>query len=125
MRTILVLPLLLWLVSATSCRTAQLGEASTLPRLPRTTVEVRNLKPIDFNLYVLTGTHRLRLGMVPGMTTRFFVIPSHVVGERNVLYFAFDTIGSFGHATFGFPRQPLSEESQLVRAGDQLALTVQ
>jgi hypothetical protein len=99
-------------------------EAPTRPPLPRTTVEVRNLKPVDFNLYVLTGTHRLRLGTVPGMKTRSFVIPPHVVGERTLLQFGFDTIGSFGHATFGSPRRTLSDDPLLVRAGDQLALTV-
>jgi hypothetical protein len=125
MRTIPVLPFLLLLVSAASCRTVQNGETSTRPLFPRTTVEVRNLKSADFNLYVLTGTHRLRLGTVPGMTTRLFVIPPHVVGERNVLYFAFDTLGAFGHATIGSPRRSISEDALLVRAGDQLALTVQ
>lgn len=85
---------------------------------------MRNLKSVDFKLYVLTGTHRLRLGTVPGMTTRLFVIPSHVIGEKNLLQFRFDTIGSFGRATFGSPRQTLGEDPLLVRAGDQLMLTV-
>lgn len=124
MRTLPVLPLLLLLVAAVSCRAVQTVETPTQPPLPRTIVEVRNLKPVDFNLYVLTGTHRLRLGTVPGMTTRLFIIPPHVVGEKNLLRFAFDTIGSFGHATIGSPRRTLSEDPLLVRAGDQLALSV-
>lgn len=124
MRALPVLPLLLLLVSTASCRTVQTVETPTRPPLPRTIVEVRNLKPFDFNLYVLTGMHRLRLGTVPGMTTRFFVIPPHVVGEKNLLQFGFDTIGAFGHATIGSPRRTLSGDPLLVRAGDQLTLTV-
>jgi hypothetical protein len=91
-------------------------EDPTRPPPPTTTVEVRNLKPIDLNLYVRTGTHRLRLGMAPGRTTRFFVIPAHVLGEQNLLRFELDTIGS--------DRRSFSEDALSVRAGEQVSLTI-
>jgi hypothetical protein len=107
-----------------------------------TTVEVRNFKPIDFNLYVITGTHRLCLGDIPGLTTRTFVIPSHVLHNKvSRMRFGLDTIGTFELNTMGTLRsasQPLpggfpirilerflSTEVPAVRVGDQLSLTIQ
>lgn len=73
-----------------------------MPPSPTTTIEVRNLKPIDFNLYVLAGTHRLRLGTVPGMTTRTLVIPPHLLRlETDRMRFGLDTIGAFALNTTG------------------------
>lgn len=115
-RRLQALPLLLLLVSAASCSGVQTTEGPTRPPPPTTTVEVRNLKPIDLNLYVRTGTHRLRLGMAPGRTTRFFVIPAHVLGEQNLLRFEFDTIGS--------DRRSFSEDALSVRAGEQVSLII-
>ncbi|HEX8698441.1 MAG TPA: hypothetical protein VF815_06380 [Myxococcaceae bacterium] len=91
-------------------------EDSTLSSLPATTVEVRNLRAVDCNLYVRTSTHRIRLGMAPAKTTRYFVIPAHVVGEKNMVRFELDTIGS--------DRRSFSEDGLPVSAGQQLSLTI-
>jgi hypothetical protein len=110
------LPLLLLLSSAAACGGVRTVENSTLPPHPTTTVEVRNLRPTDINLYVRTGTHRIRLGTAPGKTTRFFVIPAHVVGEKNLIRFELDTIGS--------DRRTLSEDVLPVNAGEQVLVTI-
>lgn len=79
-------------------------------------MEVRNLRPVDLTVYVRTGTHRLRLGTAPGKTTRLFVIPAHVVGEKNMLRFELDTIGS--------DRKSFTEDVLPVNAGEQISLTI-
>jgi hypothetical protein len=117
MRVVQALPLLLLLVSAVSCSSTQTAEDPSRPPPPKTTVEVRNLKQIDFNLYVLNGTHRIRLGTAPGMTTRTFVIPPHLIGEKGMIRFGLDPIGS--------DRTSVSEESLPVHPGEQIALTIQ
>jgi hypothetical protein len=115
MRAVLLLPLLL--LFAVACSSAQTAEDPSKPPPPKTTVEVRNLKQIDFNIYVLNGTHRLRLGTTPGMTTRTFVIPHHVIGEKGMVRFGLDPIGS--------NRSSVSEESLTVHPGEQVSLTIQ
>jgi hypothetical protein len=115
MRAVQVLPLFL-LVSAISCSTTQTQADPSRPPPPKTTLEVRNQKPLDFNMYVVNGTHRIRLGMVPGMSTRTFIIPHHLVSERGSLRFQADPIGS---------QEVLATDEELaVRAGDELSLTI-
>lgn len=79
-------------------------------------MEVRNLRPVDLNLYVRTGTHRVRLGMAPGKTTRFFVIPAHVVGDQNMIRFELDPVGS--------DRRSFNEDLLPVHAGERVSLTI-
>ena len=52
--------------AAASCSSVQAApEEPGKPPPPETTVEVRNLKKVDFNLYVLRGASRVRLGIDP------------------------------------------------------------
>jgi hypothetical protein len=113
MRTV---PLLL-LLAAVSCSSVQTAEDPSKPPPPRTTVEVRNQKFIDFNMYVLNGTTRIRLGIVPGMTTRTFTIPPHLIPVHGPLRFQAHTIGSDDIQT--------SDEELMVHQGDALSLTLQ
>ncbi|NMO14277.1 hypothetical protein HPC49_17020 [Pyxidicoccus fallax] len=118
MRTRSVLPLYLLLVSVAACSGAQkAGDPSQPPPPPDTPVEVRNLKTVDVNLYALSPTRRLRLGTVPGMTTRSFVIPHQFLGDMDYLRFGMEVIGSDAGA--------LSEQQLPVRPGEQLSLTIQ
>ncbi|MBZ4416468.1 hypothetical protein [Myxococcus sp. RHSTA-1-4] len=117
MRAMPMLPFLLLLVCVAACSGTQTAGDPSNPPPPTTTVEVRNLKTVDFNLYVLNATRRVRLGTVPGMTTRGFVIPPQLLGDRDRIRFGLETIGSDGSS--------LSEEELPVRAGDQLSLTIQ
>jgi P pilus assembly chaperone PapD len=115
MRAVQLLPLFL-LLSAISCAAPQTQEDPSRPPPPKTTLEVRNQKPLDFNMYVVDGTHRIRLGMVPGMSTRTFTIPHHMVGDRGSLRFQADTIGS--QAVLA------TDEELAVHAGDAVSLTI-
>jgi hypothetical protein len=117
MRAIQVLPLLVLLGAAASCGGVRTVEDPNRPPPLETTVEVRNLKTVDFNLYVLSETRRVRLGTVPGMATRNFVIPPQLLGNMERIRFGLETIGSDGRS--------LSEEELAVHAGEQLSLTIQ
>lgn len=116
---------LLWLAFAVSCSGVQKAEDPSKPPPPETTVEVKNLKKVDFNLYVLKGASRYRLGTTPGMTTRTFVIPAHLVADFNYLRFGLETIGTFGGKDgIGSERHSTSEQELPVRPGQQLSLTI-
>jgi hypothetical protein len=117
MRAVQLLPFFLLVFSVISCSTVQTQQDPSQPPQPRTTLEVRNQKPIDFNLYVLDGTRRIRLGLVPGMSSRTFTIPAHMVNDRGSLRFQADTIGS--NAVLA------SDEELAVREGDTVSLTIQ
>jgi hypothetical protein len=79
-------------------------------------LEVRNQQHVDFTLYVLDGTHRIRLGLVPAMSTRTFIIPHHLVDDRGSLRFQADPIGS---------QVVLATDEELpVREGDEVSLTI-
>jgi hypothetical protein len=119
MSAVRVLPLLLLLGCAAS-REATQPEGSAVASKeappPKTTVEVRNLQKVDVNLFVLRGASRVRLGTVPGMSTRSFIIPPHLVGEFDFIRFSTETIGSNGRST--------SDQELPVRPGDELSLTI-
>ena len=115
MRAVQTLSLLLWLLSVACSGTQASRELSTSER-PRTTIEVWNQKPIDFTFYVMDGTRRMRLGIVPGMTQRTFIIPPHMVIDQGSLNFRIDPIGSDQGSS--------TEEALPVREGDALSITV-
>ena len=115
MRAVQLIPLLLLLTTACASVQAQPGEPSNPPP-PTTLLEVRNEKPVDFNLYVTNDTTRIRLGLVPGMSTRTFTIPPHLIPVHGPLRFQAATIGS--DAVLG------SDEDLMVHEGDALSLTI-
>ena len=117
MRATQAFPLLLLLASVAACSGARTAADPNRPPPPYTTVEVRNLKTVDFNLYVLSETRRIRLGTVPGMSTRGFVLPPSLIGDMERIRFGLETIGSDAGS--------LSEQELPVRAGEQLNLTIQ
>lgn len=107
---------LLWFVLAAACSSAQKTDDASAPERPATTIEVRNQKPLDFTVYVVDGTRRIRLGMVTGMSNRTFVIPSHMVIDRGFLRFQMDPIGS--------DQVVATNEDLPVNEGDALSLTI-
>jgi hypothetical protein len=80
-----------------------------------TTVTVENQNFLDMNVYVLEGAQRVRLGTVPGISTRTLTIPERLVFGVGSLRFQVDPIGS--------ARAPMSQEIT-VRAGDALRLVI-
>ncbi|QRK06841.1 hypothetical protein JQX13_43400 [Archangium violaceum] len=107
-----VLSLLMLLVVSASC-TASAALDPTQPPPPKTTVQVWNQNPIDMTLYVTNRTNRIRLGLVPGSSTRTFVIPPHLLLSTSLLGFQADPIGGQGLS--------VSEEIQ-VQPGEQVGL---
>jgi hypothetical protein len=119
MRAVRVLPLLLLLGCTASRENVEpMEEGGSSEEAPpaKTTVAVRNLLKADLNFYVVRGASRVRLGLVPGMSTRDFVIPPHMVGQFEHLRFATEIIGSNGGGT--------SDQEMPVRPGDALSLTI-
>ena len=80
-----------------------------------TQVEVRNQNYLDVNVYVWSGTQRLRLGSVSGLSTRSLTIPTHLVFGITSLRFELDPVGSRG--------RPVTNEVSVVQ-GDEVVLTV-
>jgi hypothetical protein len=111
MRPFVALPLLLLL---TSCGPRTSADPSAPPP-PETTVEVRNQKLVDMTVYALNGGRRIRLGLVPAVSTRTFTVPPTFVFEMATLRFLADPVGSNA--------QQFSEEL-LVHPGDQVSLTL-
>lgn len=65
------------------------------PRQPATVVQVQNQKFLDVTVYVYSsGGQRVRLGMVPGVSTRTFTIPARLIFGTASLRFQADPIGS-------------------------------
>ncbi|MCY1014570.1 hypothetical protein [Pyxidicoccus sp. MSG2] len=118
MRATQVVPFAL-LVLAVSCSSAQKVEDPSKPPPPDTTVEVRNLKTVDFNLfvYVMNGASRVRLGTVPAMSTRNFVIPHQTIRDTDRIRFRTETIGSDAVSD--------GDQELPVTAGEHLSLTIQ
>lgn len=85
------------------------------PAQEQTTLRVQNQSWLDMNVFVLRGGQRIRLGMVPGSSTRVLVIPSNVMFGMTPLRFLADPVGS--------PRTPISHEIT-VRPGDQVTLII-
>jgi hypothetical protein len=115
MRAVQTLSLLLWLLGV-ACSGAKESRVPSTSERPETTIQVRNQRPIDFTVYVLDGTRRIRLGIVPGMTQQTFLIPAHMVIGQGSLNFQLDPIGSNQVGT--------TDEALTVREGDELSLTI-
>jgi hypothetical protein len=123
-----LLPCLLTFVFAAACSGVRAAPdspdasgapgAPSTPARPPTTLEVRNRKPIDVDVYVLDRTQRVRLGTVPGRRTRTFTIPPHLIAEGGGrLRFHAEALGS--ENLLG------REDELLVREGEQLSVTLQ
>lgn len=117
MRIPRVLAFLLLLASVAACSGVQTAGDAKEP--PPTTIEVRNLRTVDCNLFVLNTTRRVRyrLGTIPGMSTRGFVIPPRFLGEADRLRFIVEVVGS--------DEGVLTDEELPVTPGEQLSLTLQ
>jgi len=82
---------------------------------PTTSVQVENQAFADMTVYVLEGGRRVRLGTVPGISTRTFEIPERLLFGVSSLRFQVDPIGS--------DQAPISHEIT-VTAGDTLRLII-
>ncbi len=78
-------------------------------------MQVWNQDTVDMTLYVTNGIHRIRLGLVPGASTRTFTVPPHLLLSTSWLGFQADPIGD--------TRLSVSERLH-VNPGDQVGLTL-
>lgn len=98
-----------------------LGAAACSARHPRsddppTRVEVQNQKFLDVTVYVYSsGGQRVRLGTVPGVTTRTLTIPPNLIFGMTSLRFEADPIGS--------TQSPVSDEI-VVEPGETVVLII-
>lgn len=104
--------LLLVLLLAAGC-SARRGAPSMEQQ--RATIQVENRSWSEVVVYVVRSSQRVRLGSVPGVSTRTFVIPRSMVGAGIPLRFQADPIGS--------DRAPVSQEIS-VDAGDEVRMYV-
>lgn len=104
---------LLLLLTLAACASA--GRRSAAPAAAETTVRVQNQNWLDMNIYVVRSGQRIRLGMVPGASTRVLTIPANLVFGSTSLQFLADPVGS--------RQTPISNEIS-VHPGDQVTLLI-
>jgi hypothetical protein len=90
------------------------GAAPLNPRA-ETAVTVDNQNFLDMDVFLIRGGQRLRLGMVPGLSSRMLMVRPEVIGYGTEVQFELHPIGGRGN--------PLSETIS-VRPGDVIHLTI-
>lgn len=106
----LLLPVLLLALAA--C--AAMGSRE-LSREERSTVQVENRSFNDVVVYALRSSQRIRLGLVPAVSTRTFTVPRSMVGGGRPVRFQTDPIGS--------SRTSVSHEIS-VRTGEEVQMVI-
>ncbi len=81
----------------------------------RTTLVVNNQNFLDFTIYLLVGSQRIRLGMATGNTRTRMTIPSQFVFGATSLQFQADPIGG---------RSAPISQAITVSPGDEIELTI-
>ncbi|HEY6157171.1 MAG TPA: hypothetical protein VIV88_06930 [Gemmatimonadales bacterium] len=78
-------------------------------------VTVDNQNFLDMDVFLIRGGQRVRLGMVPGLSTRILMVRPELIGYGTEVQFELHPIGGRGN--------PLSETIS-VRPGDVIHLTI-
>ncbi len=78
-------------------------------------VNVDNQNFADMNVFIVRGGQRIRLGMVPGLTTRILMVRPELIGYGTEVQFELHPIGGRGN--------PVTETIS-VRPGDVIQLTI-
>lgn len=99
---------------AGACARQSQEDAGAVPRT-ETMLRVENQDFLDMNVYVLRSGQRIRLGSVPGLSSRVLPIPASLVGGGSELRFLVDPVGS--------NRTPISQEI-FVEPGDVVDLVI-
>jgi hypothetical protein len=107
--------LLLALFAVQTLVTGCVGRGARGPAAARTVVEVDNLSFTDFNIYVINGGQRVRIGFAPGLRKTGLTIPPSMVSGTRQLSFLADPLGS----------NRTSRSDQIyVAPGDTVTLTI-
>src|SRR5436853_4940105 len=99
-------------VASTACH-----RPAAAPLNPRAevAVTVENQNFLDMDVFLIRGGQRLRLGMVPGLSSRMLMVRPEVIGYGTEVQFELHPIGGRGN--------PMSETIS-VRPGDVIHLTI-
>ncbi|HXF96791.1 MAG TPA: hypothetical protein VNI61_11890 [Gemmatimonadales bacterium] len=108
------LVLLAVLAAVPACARASEGDEGPVPRT-ETMLRVENQDFFDMTIYVIRSGQRIRLGTVPGLSSRVLAIPPSLVGGGVELRFLADPVGS--------NRTPVSHEI-FVQPGDVVELII-
>jgi len=103
---------LVLLAVGTACR-----RPAAAPLNPRAEVAVTvdNQNFLDMDVFIIRGGQRLRLGMVPGISSRILMVRPELIGYGTEVQFEVHPIGGRGN--------PITETIS-VRPGDVIRLTI-
>ena len=106
------LVLLLLTLAAAACHR---GAVAPINPQAEVAVTVDNQNFLDMNVFLIRGGQRVRLGMVPGLSSRILMVRPDLIGYGTELQFELHPIG--GRAN------PVTETIS-VRPGDVIQLTI-
>src|SRR5437879_11868665 len=106
-----VFPLLLFTLAAAACHR---GAVAPINPQAEVAVSVDNQNFADMNVFLIRGGQRIRLGTVPGISTRILMVRPELIGYGTDVRFELHPIGGRGN--------PLTETIS-VRPGDVIHLT--
>jgi hypothetical protein len=115
MRRSLITLLVVGLSASMPACASKSGANTDSPAQTQTMLVVRNDSYLDYNVYLMQGSSRIRMGTARGLATTRMRIPSQYVFGVSVLQFMADPIG--GTVT------PVSERIS-VTAGDEVHLQI-
>jgi hypothetical protein len=107
-----VFPLLLFTLAAAACHR---GAVAPINPQAEVAVSVDNQNFLDMNVFLIRGGQRIRLGTVPGLSSRILMVRPELVGYGTELRFELHPIGG---------RSNPSSETITVRPGDVVQLTI-
>jgi len=107
-----VFPLLLFTLAAAACHR---GAVAPINPQAEVAVSVDNQNFLDMNVFLIRGGQRIRLGTVPGLSSRMLMVRPELVGYGTELRFELHPIGGRSN--------PISE-TITVRPGDVVQLTI-
>jgi len=105
-------PLLLFALAAAACHR---GAVAPIDPRAEVAVTVDNQNFLDMNVFLIRGGQRIRLGTVPGLSSRILMVRPELVGYGTELRFELHPIGGRSN--------PISE-TITVRPGDVVQLTI-
>jgi hypothetical protein len=115
MRRSLITLVLIGLTFTVPACASKSGATTDSPAQGATTLVVRNDSYLDYNVYLIQGSQRIRLGTARGLSSTRLGIPSQYVFGVSQLQFMADPIGG--------TQTPISERIN-VTAGDEIHLQI-
>jgi hypothetical protein len=105
-------PLLLFALAAAACHR---GAVAPIDPRAEVAVTVENQNFLDMNVFLIRGGQRIRLGTVPGLSSRILMVRPDLIGYGTELQFEVHPIGGRSN--------PISE-TITVHPGDVIHLTI-